>query len=123
MRILMLNNEFPPLGGGTGIVNQTLFNYFKDLPALTIDLITSGLGKHYEQERFSERITLYKVPVNNRNLHHSTMRELLKYSFKALPLALHLHRQQAYEMCFAWSTVPAGGVAWLLSHLINLPYW
>jgi phosphatidyl-myo-inositol dimannoside synthase len=68
MRILMLNNEFPPLGGGTGIVNQTLFNYFKDLPDLTIDLITSALGKHYEQERFSERITLYKVPVNNRNL-------------------------------------------------------
>ncbi len=24
MRVLMLNNEFPPLGGGTGTVNQAV---------------------------------------------------------------------------------------------------
>jgi phosphatidyl-myo-inositol dimannoside synthase len=93
MRILMLNNEFPPLGGGTGTVNQALFNHFKGIPDLTIDLVTSALGKRYEQEQFSERITLYKVPVNNRNLHHSSNRELLTYAARALPLAFRLHRQ------------------------------
>ena len=28
MRVLMLNNEFPPLGGGTGTVNRALLQYF-----------------------------------------------------------------------------------------------
>jgi phosphatidyl-myo-inositol dimannoside synthase len=122
MRILMLNNEFPPLGGGTGTVNQALFTHFKGLPDLTIDLVTSALGKSYEQEQFSERITLYKVPVNNRNLHHSSNRELLTYAARALPLALRLHRQHPYDLCFAWSAVPAGGVAWMLRTLTGLPY-
>jgi phosphatidyl-myo-inositol dimannoside synthase len=122
MRLLMLNNEFPPLGGGTGTVNQALFNHFKDVPDLTIDLVTSALGKVYEQEQFSERINIYKVPVNNRNLHHSSNRELLTYTARALPLALRLHRHHPYDLCFAWSAVPAGGVAWMLRRLTGLPY-
>ena len=28
MRILMLNNEFPPLGGGTGTVNRAMLQHF-----------------------------------------------------------------------------------------------
>jgi phosphatidyl-myo-inositol dimannoside synthase len=122
MKILMLNNEFPPMGGGTGTVNQALFNHFKGIPDLTIDLVTSALGKRYEQEQFSERITLFKVPVNNHNLHHSSNRELMTYASRALPLALRLHRSQPYDLGFAWSAVPAGGVAWALRRLTGLRY-
>jgi phosphatidyl-myo-inositol dimannoside synthase len=118
----MLNNEFPPLGGGTGTVNQALFNYFKDVPDLSIDLVSSALGNEYEQERFSQRINIFKVPVNNRNLHHSSNRELLTYTARSLPFAYKLHRRQPYDLCFAWSAVPAGGVAWALQRLTGLHY-
>jgi phosphatidyl-myo-inositol dimannoside synthase len=50
------------------------------------------------------------------------MRELLKYSIKALPLARRLHRRQPYDLCFAWCGVPAGGVAWALHRMTGLPY-
>ena len=56
MRILMLNNEFPPLGGGTGTVNRALLQRFARVPGLEIDLITSALGKREEEEQFAERI-------------------------------------------------------------------
>jgi phosphatidyl-myo-inositol dimannoside synthase len=62
------------------------------------------------------------VPVNNRNIHHSSNRELLKYTAQALPLAHRLHRQNHYDLCFAWSAVPAGGVAWAMKHLTGLRY-
>ena len=85
LRILMLNNEYPPLGGGTGTVNQALLLRFAEAPDLEIDLITSALGKEQESEAFSQRVHIYRVPVNNRNIHHSSNRELLSYAARALP--------------------------------------
>lgn len=122
MRVLMLNNEFPPLGGGTGTVNRAILERLAMQPNLEVDLITSALGKRYEQEIFAERARIFKVPVNNRNIHHSSNRELLVYAGRALPYAIRLHRARPYHLVFAWSAVPAGGVALALHYLVHLPY-
>ena len=122
MRVLMLNNEFPPLGGGTGTVNQAILERLALVPALEIDLITSAMGRQFEQVPFAERIRLFKVPVVNRNIHHSSNRELLTYGARALPLALRLHRQRAYDFCFAWSALPAGAIALALRRFAGLRY-
>lgn len=122
MRILMLNNEFPPLGGGTGTVNQALLQRFASVANLEIDLITSALGAEPEESRFAERIRIFKVQVKNRNIHHSSMRELIRYTRRALLLARSFHRKQPYDFCFAWSAVPAGWVAWFLQKMNRLPY-
>ncbi len=122
MRILMLNNEFPPLGGGTGTVNRALLQRFAHVPDLTIDLVTSALGKRAETEQFSEQIRIIKLPVNNRNIHHSSNRELLTYAVRALPAALKLHRRNPYDFCFAFSAVPAGAIALALRKLVGLRY-
>jgi phosphatidylinositol alpha-1,6-mannosyltransferase len=122
MRVLMLNNEYPPLGGGTGTVNEELQKRFSCMPDLEIDLITSALGKFYEERRLSEHINIYKVPVNNRNIHHSSNRELLTYAARAFPLAYKLHRKERYDVCVAWSAVPAGVVALAIRKLTRLNY-
>ena len=122
MRLLMLNNEFPPLGGGTGTVNRAMLEYFARVPGLEIDLVTSASEKSPEEESFSERIKLYKVPVRNKNIHHASNRELIEYSIRALWLALKLHRKQSYDFCFAWSAVPAGAIALVLLKVRGLRY-
>lgn len=118
----MLNNEFPPLGGGTGTVNRAMLQRFGQVAGLEIDLFTSALGHHPEYEQFADHIHIFKVPVNNRNLHHSTNRELLSYGANALLAALPCQRRRRYDLCFAWSAVPAGGVALALRRLGGLPY-
>ncbi|HMQ30104.1 MAG TPA: glycosyltransferase family 4 protein [Chloroflexaceae bacterium] len=122
MRILMLDNEFPPLGGGMGTVNQALFRAYAGRPDLEIDLVTAALGARLEMELFAPNIRLYKVPVLNRNLHHSSNRELLMYAAQALPLARNLHRGRPYDRCLAWSALPAGAVALALRRAQGLPY-
>jgi phosphatidyl-myo-inositol dimannoside synthase len=122
MRILMLNNEFPPLGGGTGTANRALLQRFAKVPALEIDLITSALGKDKEEEHLAERIRIFKVPVRNKNLHHSSNRELLSYAARAFPVAWGRQRARRYDLCFAWSAVPAGLVAMALRKFAKLPY-
>lgn len=122
MRILMLNNEFPPLGGGTGTVNRCLLERFVKVDSLEIDLVTSARGSAAEEEQLAEGIRLYKVPVNNRNLHHSTNHELVRYAIGALPLAARLHSERKFDLCFAWSGVPAGAMALCLRRWYGLPY-
>jgi phosphatidyl-myo-inositol dimannoside synthase len=122
MRLLMLNNEFPPLGGGTGTVNRALLDRFANNPELEIDLVTSALGRKAEEEIFSSNIRILKVPVRNRNIHHSSNRELLEYAWRALFTARQLHRARPYQLCMAWSTVPAGVTAAILKTITGLPY-
>src|SRR5581483_11381249 len=100
MRILMLNNEFPPLGGGTGTVNHAILRQLAHIAEIEIDLVTSALGRRAETEQFTDRIRIIKVPVNNANLHHSSNRELLTYAARALPVALRLQRARPYDLGF-----------------------
>ncbi len=84
--------------------------------------MTAALGSRFEAERFAPNIRMYKVPVLNANLHHSSNRELLLYAAQALPLARNLHRGAPYDVCLAWSVLPAGRVALALRRSLGLPY-
>jgi len=122
MKILMFNNEFPPLGGGTGTVNFELFNSFKNFPELKIDLITSASGKKKEIEQFSENIKIYKLPVGRKNIHHALNSELIKYAFKSVFEGLKLQKKEHYDFVFVWATVPASLPALVLKIFRKLPF-
>ena len=119
----MFDNEFPPLGGGTGVVNLHLLEEMALRPDVTVDLVTSSRTRaRYETEKFSDRITLYKVPVDNRNIHHASNRELLRYSWRGLRLARQLASSHQYDVSFAFAGVPAGAISYLLRLTHGLPY-
>ncbi len=119
----MLNNEFPPLGGGTATVNAEILHCLRDATNLEIDLITSALGNKEERSELAANIRLFRVPVENKCIHHSSNQELLRYGRRAYRLAAKLHREAAYDLCLAWSAVPAGAVALALHYRLKLPYF
>lgn len=125
MRLLMLDNEYPPLGGGTGVVNYHLLTEFSRMSDRTIevDLVTSSRTRStVEYEEITPAIRLHKVPVDNRNIHHSTNVELLRYAARGYRYARRLVRQQPYDLAFAFAGVPAGGIALGLRITAGLPY-
>jgi len=123
MKILFLDNEFPPLGGGTGVINEQLFKQFAQYPEIEIDLVTSSRTKDvYEKEEFAKNITIHKVPVNNKNIHHSTAPELLKYAYRGLRYSQELHALKKFDFSFAFAGVPAGGISYALKFQKDLPY-
>lgn len=119
----MFDNEFPPLGGGTGVVNHYLLQELAKRREVAVDLITSSRSRRtYERERFSERIILHRVPVDNRNIHHSTNRELICYSARGIRLAYGLLKKHRYDLSFAFAGVPAGALSYALNLTHRLPY-
>jgi phosphatidyl-myo-inositol dimannoside synthase len=123
LRMLILDNEFPPLGGGTGVVNYQLMRELECIPGIQYDLVTSSrTPRTFEKEQWGEHGRIFKVPVDNHNIHHSTNRELLRYTWRGLICAYNLARKEPYDVCLAFSTVPAGAMALMLRLLTGLPY-
>ncbi|HAP41134.1 MAG TPA: glycosyltransferase family 4 protein [Nitrospira sp.] len=119
----MFDYEFPPLGGGTGVVNFHLLEEMSRRPDVIVDLVTSSRSRtRHETERFADRITIYKVPVDNQNIHHATNRELLRYSRRGLWQARRLLSQHRYDVSVAFAGVPAGAISLLLRLTHGLPY-
>ena len=122
MRILMLNNEFPPLGGGMGTVNLEILKQLSGQSQHEIDLVTSTAEDRLIEGRLGDQIKFYRLPINVQNPHHATNPELIRYATQAFRYTARRHRSNPYDLCFAWSGVPAGGVAYLLNRLYGLPY-
>ena len=123
IRILMFDNEFPPLGGGTGVVNYYLLQEMARRPDVIVDLVTSSRSRTaYEIERFADRITIHKVPVDNHNIHHARNVELLRYSWRGLRKARQLVQRHRYDVSVAFAGVPAGAMSYVLQLTHGLPY-
>jgi glycosyltransferase involved in cell wall biosynthesis len=105
MRILMLNYEFPPLGGGAG---NACYYLLKELSDVKIDLITAGNGKI---EKFSSNVTIHKLHVKKKNMHYWTFKELLVWSIKAY---FYAKRFKNYDIIHAWFGWPCGVIAYML---------
>ena len=119
----MFDNEFPPLGGGTGVVNFHLLQQMARYPDVTVDLVTSSRSRtDWTTERFADRIMIYAVPVDNRNIHHARNSELLRYAWRGWRMARQLRKQHRYDVSFAFAGVPAGAISYLLRVAHGLPY-
>ena len=115
MKILMLNYEFPPLGGGAA---NACFHFLKELTKiknLKIDLITSSTFS-FKKEKFSSNINIYYLNIgkNKRNLHFQTSKDLFFYSLRAYFFAKKLIKKNNYNLIHAWFGIPSGLIAFLL---------
>lgn len=114
MRILLLNYEFPPIGGGGGHAAYCLAKEFKNFPDLQIDIITSS-HEGYREEDFSSNIKIYFLNINKKeNCHIQSNWELIKYSWKAYLLGRKLRQRNHYDLIHAFFGIPCGFVALLL---------
>ena len=118
MRILILNYEFPPLGGGAGNATFYLLKEFAKCDNLKIDLVTSSADK-YREEQFADNIKIYYLDIGkNKNLHSQSNRDLLRYSWKAYLFSKKLIKQNNYNLIHSFFGIPCGYIAMNL----KLPY-
>ena len=117
-RVLVLNYEFPPLGGGAGNATYYLLKEFAKYPDLEIDLVTSSVDT-FRVEKFAGNITIHFLNIGKRgNLHYQTNQKLLMYSWKSYWYSKKLMEEKEYDLCHAFFGIPCGYVAMML----RLPY-
>jgi len=119
MNILLLNYEFPPLGGGAGNATFYLLKEFSKYPNLKIDLVTSSTD-HYREEQFSGNIKIYFLDIKKESgkIHSQSNKDLLSYSYKTHFFCKRLLKTQRYDLCHAFFGIPCGFIAMRL----KIPY-
>ena len=118
MNILMLNYEYPPLGGGAANATRYLLKEFAKYDDLFIDLVTSSVDT-FKIEPISDNLTIHFLDIGKKGtLHFQSNKELLTYSWKAYRYASNLLREKNFDLAHTFFGIPCGFVAMLL----GLPY-
>ena len=120
MNVLMLNYEFPPIGGGAGKAHLCLLNQYADNSGLKVDVLTSAPKPGFTRQQFTDNITIYKVGVHKKNLHYWRKIEVLEWLLKVNSHYRRMLRSTDYDLVHAFFAFPTG---WLCYRTANkLPY-
>lgn len=124
MRILFLNYEYPPLGGGAANATAYLLDEFSRMDGMFVDLVTASIDNAYRRECIGERIVIHRLPIgkNASNLHFQSVKDILTYAWKSYRFAQTLLQEEKYDIIQAFFTVPCGLVAWRLHREYGVPY-
>lgn len=126
MKLLMLNSEYPPLGGGQGNANKAMLKEFAKTD-IQVDLITASSGKKHKEINGKIRLFFLNIGKNEKNFLFQSSKELITYSVKSWRFAAKLIKQSIskkakYDAIIAWSGGPAGFIAMTLSFIFRIPY-
>jgi len=120
MKILILNYEFPPLGGGAG---KATFNLAKELAGLDhqVDVLTSGIRGQPAKEKMAE-FTAYRVMSWRKGIHDCGFRGAATYVFFAALKLRQLTRQKRYDVIHYFFGLPTGFLSLLPGPQNKIPY-
>ncbi len=108
LRILMLNYEFPPIGGGAGKAHLCLLKEYAGHNELIIDVLTSAPKPGFTTEKLAENITIYKVGLHKKNLHFWRKIEVIEWLVKVNIHYRRLLRLNSYDLIHAFFGFPTG---------------
>jgi glycosyltransferase involved in cell wall biosynthesis len=120
MKLLMLNYEFPPIGGGAAKANLCLLRQYAGRDDLHIDVLTSAPKPGFVSDKFSENITIHKVGIHKKDLHFWRRVEVIEWLIKAGLHYRRLLRQNNYDLAHAFFGFPTGWLCY--RNTGKLPY-
>ena len=119
MRILFCNYEYPPLGGGGGVVMAALARQLARRHEVTV--LTSRAGD-LRAEDTDAGVRVLRVPVFfRRQLAVANFPSMLAYLPSGLVRGLALGRAAAFDVINTHFVVPTGPLGQMLAHVRRLP--
>ena len=120
MKILMLNHEYPPIGGGGGYAGRNILRQFAGRSDIELDVVVSRPSPPTVVEKFADNITLYRVGVRKKALQFWTRPEMIQWMAKAYRIHRKLLQQNQYDLAHAFFGFPTAALTWRT--VSKLPY-
>lgn len=120
MKILMLNYEFPPIGGGAGQAHLAILRQFAGRKDLSVDVLTSAPVPGFSKQNLSDNVTIYTVGVHKKNLHFWRKIEVVEWVVKAERHYKRLLKNNDYNLVHAFFGLPTGWLCYKTAG--RLPY-
>jgi len=120
MRILVLNHEFPPLGGGGGRAAELICRALAGR-GYSIKVLTSHLGGLTREEK-RDGYDIIRIFCWRTQPFKATFLSMSLYVLGGLWAGWCLIRSFRPELIHVHFAVPAGALAWALSKICRIPY-
>jgi glycosyltransferase involved in cell wall biosynthesis len=117
MRILVLNYEYPPLGGGAAVATAALAQGLAE-QGVHVDVVTAGSGTGADRctpqsghDVFEHAgLRAFRIRSRRTGVHQARMGDAASYLIGALPLIRQLMRIHTYETIHVFFSLPTGAV-------------
>lgn len=119
MRILYCNYEYPPLGGGGGVINKQIAEELAKRH--TVDVLTSQ-GMDMPSFSVENGVNVYRVPVFFRSRQAAAnLPSMLAYLPSGYRTGSRLIRDNSYDIINTYFAIPSGPLGGWLSNKANIP--
>ncbi len=120
IKLLILNYEYPPLGGGAGIISKKLAEEFSVIGLKVTVLTTWFKGQQEITER--ENLTIIRLKCYRKRTDRSNPIEMYAWMKNALRYCKENVKAGDFDICQANFSLPGGPVALYLKKQFNVPY-
>ncbi len=122
-KILVLNYEYPPLGGGAANATKYLLREYADRKDIEVHLITSSVDRfRIDTDPFEitrSNVTIHYLDIGkNKIIHYQSNKDLLTYSWKCYHYAKKLMKEHNFDLTHAFFGIPCGYIA----KRLGIPY-
>jgi len=120
MRILIVNSEYPPIGGGAGNATAHIARRLAKM-GHEVSVVTSRF-KGLPHKENDEGVTVYRIPALRFQQDRSTAIEQIIFILAASFWTLRLIPNFKPHASLAFFGIPSGAVTWLIQKVYKIPY-
>ncbi len=120
MKILTLNYEYPPLGGGAGLITQHICKGLHNL-GHSVTVITAGINSNTGSTN-EDGLKIIRLPSKRKYEYQSNVSEMLSWIKHAKQKTLDYCSVNKPDVVFANFILPGGEVARFLKKKTGIPY-
>lgn len=119
-RILLINYEYPPVGGGGGNNTRHIARALAHLGHVPF-VLTAACGDLPRHE-VTDGVTIVRIPALRRRPDRATVPEMVAFMLAAMRVAPRYAREWKIDAAIAYFGLPSGPVGWRLKRARGVPY-
>jgi len=120
MKILLINSEYPPIGGGAGNASSNIARVLEQRGQEVLVLTSHWGDLPFEETR--DAVKVIRLSTLRRKMDRSNALEQISFIFSASFRTFGLIRQFKPDITLAFFGLPSGAVALLLKWFYRIPY-
>ncbi|MCL4531124.1 MAG: glycosyltransferase family 4 protein [Chloroflexi bacterium] len=120
MKILLLNSEYPPIGGGAGNASANIARLLVKMGNEVL-LLTSHFDD-FARDEICDGVRIVRVSALRRKMDRSSALEQISFIFAASFRTLGLARQFKPDVTLAFFGLPSGAAALFIKWFYRIPY-
>ena len=120
MRILLINYEYPPIGGGAATATQALGSCFIEL-GHEVAVLTSGIGDHVG-EKMENGARIIRLDIRRARNDRASIAEMLGFLWRGALTLPRVYRSSRPDFAIVFFAVPCGPLGWFLNLRYKVPY-